>query len=319
VKPRYTPLFSSIRHSEKLAELPDDTCRLFYLMLLAQLDAWGRCAARPKVLFAEVWPLLGHDATETERCRDECARVGLIEIRELEGRMWIQLPDWEDKAGTLGKRDHRQESVWPDDGPAWPGLARVGPDRPAMARTGPDWPSRARASEIEIEIEREIETKRTSYAPATSAAGARADASSELFPAPNEPAALEVEAVPDDGEPPGKARRRARVGGGTPLTAHWDAEWTRTGRPLAFAWTKADAIALAECAKLPESSPEEVCRRITRLLESRDPWQMANATPRLVRSQWNRLGVSVLSRDQAAIQDMLRGVAEAAASKGGAA
>jgi hypothetical protein len=131
--------------------------------------------------------------------------------------------------------------------------------------------------------------------------------------------AVEVEAVPDDGEPPGKARRRAKGGEETPLTAHWDAEWTRTGRPLAFAWTKADYRALAECENLPESSPEEVCRRITRLLESRHPWYLANATPRVVLSQWNRLSVSVLSRDQAAIQDMLRGVAEAAASKGGAA
>src|SRR5688572_29565556 len=76
----YTPLFSSIRHSTKLAALPDDACRVFYLLLLAQCDAWGRADARPAVLFAEVWPLLGKSMEETERCRNELARVGLIQL-----------------------------------------------------------------------------------------------------------------------------------------------------------------------------------------------------------------------------------------------
>lgn len=114
-------------------------------------------------------------------------------------------------------------------------------------------------------------------------------------PRPPRPAPLEVEAVPDDGsaDPPTPARKRS--GGGNAMTRHWDAEWARL-RPDhgPFPWTNGHAAALARCAKFPGSSPEEVCRRITRLLASQDGFHLRTATPQVLQSVWANLPADVV-------------------------
>lgn len=132
-RPRYVPLFASVAHSEKLADLPDDACRLFYLLLLPQCDEWGRCSARPRVLGATVWPMLGKSAEDTARAVRELQRVGLIEIHRGPDGDFVVVPDWEDKAGQVGKRDHRRVSEWPDPTDA----SLVGPDADASGQSGP--------------------------------------------------------------------------------------------------------------------------------------------------------------------------------------
>lgn len=113
---------------------------------------------------------------------------------------------------------------------------------------------------------------------------------------PNRPPPIEVEAVPDDGsaEPAGAKRKRGG-GGGNAMTRHWDAEWARL-RPDhgPFPWTKGHAVALARCAKFPGSSPEEVCRRITRLLASQDAFHLRTATPQSLQSAWANLPADIV-------------------------
>lgn len=317
----YTPLFSSIRHSTKLAALPDDACRLFYLLLLAQADAWGRLDARPSVLFAEVWPLMGKGIEETRRCRDELAAVDLIALmchdsgaspgqagptRANAGQAgrtqadtaddgrdrtnpdephWIQIPDWEDKAGTVGKRDHRKASRWPQEGTFWPGLAPNGPGWPDVAHAGP----RARAhSQPQPQPQPQPEPQKKS---------ARAR-KTETDQPPSGPHAL----TRVDSETPSEK--------GTPVTRHWEATWNRT-RPTPWAWKRQDAIQLAQCTKLAEGDEGEVCRRITRLLESPDAFHAKAASPGLLLSQWNNLGFDVReqSKGERAVSDVARQLA----------
>jgi hypothetical protein len=104
---------------------------------------------------------------------------------------------------------------------------------------------------------------------------------------------LEVEALPDDGSdsmPAAPKPRKPRANGGNAMTRHWDAEWERL-RPDhgPFPWTNGHAAALARCSKFPGSSPEEVCRRITRLLASQDKFHLRSATPQMLQSVWANL------------------------------
>lgn len=153
----YVALFGSIRHSTKLAALPSHRERWFYTCVLAQCDAWGRIDARPMVLLAECWPISGETIASTLECRDWLVRVGLVELhRDAEGE-WLQLPDWEEKAGSVGKRDHRRESRWPDPSDATrieeprANAGQSGPTRASEGQDGtskasPGRPSRARVS-----------------------------------------------------------------------------------------------------------------------------------------------------------------------------
>src|SRR6185295_10054985 len=63
----YVPLFRSICTSDKLADLPDHECRLFYVLLLSQCDSWGRIADSPRALCASVWAMFGGTTKATVR------------------------------------------------------------------------------------------------------------------------------------------------------------------------------------------------------------------------------------------------------------
>lgn len=257
---RYVPLFSSVRGSNKLAKLSDDTARMFYFFLLAQCDWWGRIDARPAMLNAEVWPLLGKSADDVRQCVDALESVGLVE-RHTDGELeWLQLPDWEEKAGAVGKADHRRQSAFPDStdetrqapvvsGPT-PGQSRanVGPEpgqsRASDGRSRASSHARARETETETKIETEIETK----------------------------------AVAAD------ARRR----GGT-ATQAWDRAWTER-RTTPFSWTRAHAIALERHFSGPScrGNLPELERRIAAFLDTDDAFLRKRCTPSQLVASWHQ-------------------------------
>jgi len=129
MKREYVPLFSAVSTSEKLADLKSDTHRLFYTWLLPQCDPWGRIEASPRILCAKVWPVLGHTAKETGTALDDCRRAGLLEVHERDGAAWVQVPDWESKAGKLRRTERCGRSKWPapqDDSRTTPGVVQDG-------------------------------------------------------------------------------------------------------------------------------------------------------------------------------------------------
>jgi hypothetical protein len=121
MKREYVALFSAISTSETLADLPDDTSRLFYTWALGQADAWGRMSAKPRVLAAEVWPLLGKTIAQTEKALSACIAAGLLLRLTKAETVWIQIPDWEEKAGRLIPPSRRAKySRWPSQEEADP-------------------------------------------------------------------------------------------------------------------------------------------------------------------------------------------------------
>lgn len=255
----YTPLFGSVRHSGKLADLPDDHCRLFYFMLLAQCDAWGRVDGRTRVLNAEVWPLLGKSAIQTECCLSELYVHQLVALYcDDKGRSWVQIPDWEDKAGSVGKRDHRKESRFP------------APDETLRAIPGQGGPVRANAGQ----------TGPDRAIPRACSAIARARS-----PQPKPKPEIEPKPQPEL-EPEPQLATLAR-GRGNTLTRKWDELWNREHLGEPFAWVKADAIALAHCLKLAGGDEAELFRRMEAIACDPDDWVQKNLNPRLLLKRWN--------------------------------
>jgi hypothetical protein len=134
----WAPLFEGITTSTRLADRPDHAARLFYVMLQTKLDDWGRFSADPRKLNALVWPMLKMTDKATLAAVKACRKVGLIEIYEVDGEAFLVNVEHEEKAGRIGKRDHRRLSEFPDVS----SLAPAGPDWPG---TGPIWPSRVGA------------------------------------------------------------------------------------------------------------------------------------------------------------------------------
>ena len=150
----YVALFSSISTSEKMAALPNDAARLFFLALLPQCDSYGRIEASPPVLAAKVWPMWGHDPATTQAARDACAAVGLIDVHAKGGRSWIQVPRWDEMAGRIGRLDKRGASGWPDpaeESRIVPGVVGSGPDRSGKVRRGREKSPQSRVEEKGVE------------------------------------------------------------------------------------------------------------------------------------------------------------------------
>jgi hypothetical protein len=135
----YAPLFRSITISNRLADLPNDSSRLFYTWLLTVVDDWGRCTADSRKLNVTVWPMLRKSDKDTEKAIEALRVAGLIAIFQSDDGPFVQIPDHDEKSGSLGKRDHRKASHWPETailaplGPDWPGLAPTGPRARARA------------------------------------------------------------------------------------------------------------------------------------------------------------------------------------------
>jgi len=112
VSRKYAALFSSISTSVRLADLPDHATRLFYTWLLPHCDAWGRSTASPRVLNARVWPLVGETPEHVEAILGHLEAAGLVEVHKDTGGDWLQVPDWEEKSGALGRIDRRGPPEW---------------------------------------------------------------------------------------------------------------------------------------------------------------------------------------------------------------
>ena len=112
-------------------------------------------------------------------------------------------------------------------------------------------------------------------------------------------AEAEAETEKNTPPPPSGGGTRRSAPGGSDLTRFWDSEWVRTRLGQTFAWERPDAVAMAACLKLAKNDPAEVHRRITTMLDSQDHWIAENASPRILRSYWNRFGVTVLSKSAA--------------------
>ncbi|MCC7014762.1 MAG: hypothetical protein IT454_19525 [Planctomycetes bacterium] len=256
---RYVPLFSSIRGSNKLAKLSDDTARMFWFFLLAQCDGWGRIDARPAMLNAEVWPLLGKSADDVRHCVEALEAVGLVERHSDGEREWLQLPDWEEKAGTVGKADHRRQSAFPDS---------TDETRQETGRAEPSTgQSRANAGPtLGQSLATEGQDRATSHARAR-----------KPEPEPeNEP---EIQSVAAD------ARRRR----GSTATQAWDRAWTER-RTTPFAWTRAHAIALERHFGGPScrGNLPELERRIAAFLDTDDAFLRKRCTPSQLVASWHQ-------------------------------
>lgn len=139
MKREYVALFGAISTSEKLADLRDDAPRLFYTWLLAQCDVWGRITAKPRTLNAVVWPMLERTVEQTQAAVDACVAVNLLELHELDGDRWLQVPkeDWESKAGRLTPPNRRGRSEFPEGTDATRICAGApGAERPSREHSG---------------------------------------------------------------------------------------------------------------------------------------------------------------------------------------
>lgn len=140
IRPHYVGVFQSICTSEKMAALASDSARLFFLQLLTQCDSFGRTQASAASLNALVWPLLGKSAAQTEKALLDLDRVRLVRLYFVEGRRLLQVEQWEQFAGKVGRPEKRGKGVWPappeqdvptspeNGGPVAP-RAHVGSDR----------------------------------------------------------------------------------------------------------------------------------------------------------------------------------------------
>lgn len=138
---RWVPLFEGLTTSTRFADLPNQDARVFYVMLQLALDDWGRSTADPRKANALVWPLLGMSDKQTAAAIEACRAIGLLEIYPDEGGPFLLNVEHEEKAGRVGKKDHRKASRYPETAD----LAPLGPEWPELARTGPARPSRAGA------------------------------------------------------------------------------------------------------------------------------------------------------------------------------
>lgn len=119
MKREWAPLFSAVCNAKRMRKLPDNTCRLLFPLLVTQCDQHGRIADDADAIWAACWATFGEICSlqETVRALQALEDVGLIERHAKEGATWLQIPDWEDKAGKLGERLKRGQSKFPDPTP----------------------------------------------------------------------------------------------------------------------------------------------------------------------------------------------------------
>lgn len=266
----WTALFDGVSHSEKLADLPDDTCRLFWFMLLAQADAWGCQDARPRMLGADVWPLLHKAPDETARCVAECAKVGLIALyKDADDTLFLRFPDWEEKAGSVGRKSHRPRSNFfarlnTSSAVAY-GEVRPGP--PVNARKCPPPPANARNALLSdlILSDPNLLTPPSEEAPSG--------------PAP----LFGGEKIPT---PEGARKAKLRGGPHAELVEWWRGCWKHY-RESEYVPLDKDWVAAAALWKLAPF--EEIKKRACRMLEKDETFYLEASDLSLLRSNWNKL------------------------------
>lgn len=255
IRPHYVPLYQSLCRSKKYAALPDDSCRVFFTLLLTHLDSWGRGEADAATLTALVWPMLHKSEKETARCLRELAKVGLIVLYEKDGRALLADPAHERFAGKVGKLERRGVSQWPP-----PPECRSSPgDEPDTPKSSP-------------------------------ASRARAGAQFGSARIGSDPLGSEEEGSGEE-EPARKPPRTEAQGDSPECIRHWEAEWARTrlGTKATIEGREGAAVAWM----LKHADALEVRRRMTAMLEDADAWMAQNASLSLLRSKWDRYAVTV--------------------------
>lgn len=116
----------SLNRSEKISELSDFQFRV-WIGLITYVDDYGRGDARPKVIKGEIFPLRDRVTfTDISKAIADLAAAGCISLYEVDGRPYLQFPNW-------GKyqRVQRKYSKCPDppqmDNPPYPTVSHGDP------------------------------------------------------------------------------------------------------------------------------------------------------------------------------------------------
>ena len=134
----WTAIQSSIVHSEKLYEV-SNSAYLFYLLLLTQVDAFGRIQASPVWLLTRIFPgRPGETPGTTRGYLGELQGASLIELYEVDGRQYLRIPDWEEKAGAAATRvkDRPKPQCPPPGASEWDPKAELAAWRASMEHPG---------------------------------------------------------------------------------------------------------------------------------------------------------------------------------------
>jgi hypothetical protein len=95
-----------VSRSTKLADLSSDTARMIYSWLIPYTDVEGRMEADPRLLKADIAPLLDHITPEViNNVLLDCARVGLIILYtgKHDGKAYLQVTKFEANQKNLRK------------------------------------------------------------------------------------------------------------------------------------------------------------------------------------------------------------------------
>ena len=97
--------------SQKLARLKSDSARLLYTWLLPHLDVEGRFSADPDVVKGYVVPRLKMTPKQVAQYLQEMADVGLIQIYQVNGDLFLEYAKFKDYQTLRKKRE--AESIIP--------------------------------------------------------------------------------------------------------------------------------------------------------------------------------------------------------------
>jgi hypothetical protein len=257
----WVPVFARINTSAKLVALPNDTYRLFFMMLLPQCDGWGRASADPGVLDALVWPRFKWAVDVAGDALAACERVGLVEIHQTEhGERFVQVAGWERKAGRLYNHIKRGQSEWPE--PSHKSLLT-----PESVATSPDLGA---------------------CSPELGAGSRDKGPRPPLLSSPLTVVRSTAHILPPAAAVSANGAGKEQPGDHTQAIAHWTAEFQRTrGSSYAFRDGR-DGAAIK--ALLFGSSLAEFRLRSTALLESQDPYYRDKGCDLgTLRAAWNKL------------------------------
>jgi hypothetical protein len=94
-------LQNRISKSHKLASLSSDTVRLLYTWMLSHLDVNGSFYADPIMVNNLVFTRLGHSVKTISSALDELDAAGLIVRFQVDGEVYLNYPDFQDKQPKL--------------------------------------------------------------------------------------------------------------------------------------------------------------------------------------------------------------------------
>jgi hypothetical protein len=107
-------LSKRISRSSKIASLSSDTSRMFYSWLIPYLDVEGRLEADPKLLKADITPLLDHITPKViQNILTELHDIGLIKLYIIEERQYLQLIKFNENQKNL-RKDREAPSIIPE-------------------------------------------------------------------------------------------------------------------------------------------------------------------------------------------------------------